>query len=508
VFAAIMRPKEAAQRIGRRVTHAVGSLLSSENPRSLVKDEGGAVAMIFAITLFLVLSMVGGAVDLGRAYSAKAKLQAATDAASLAAASRYINDPDHNVMLAVQQGLKHFTASMANEPSATIAATLDEASKTVRTDASLTVKTPFLSLAGINRITVNTYSEATATENLSGGGSHDVELSLMLDITGSMGESAGNGQTKLQALKVSAKNLVDILIPNTSSQHVKIAIAPFAQTVNLGDDYIAAATGLPLTKTACTQTQTQCVNTTCKRYRSDGSCREWNRECSEVCTQTATTYLRRCVTDRMGANQFTDYGPSAGAYVPARLDTPSSPPSSTNDAYATSLSSAQSCAPAKKIIPLTTDKTVLKNHIDSFSTAGSTAGALGTAWAWYLLSPEWSGVFTGASAPRPYGTDRLKKIAVLMTDGTYNTEGAVQYSDGGSDSIRISNNAVQICSGMKARGIEVYTVGFKLDNDLARNTLRNCATDADHAFLAEDADQLEAVFREIAFRAVPIHVAK
>ena len=40
------------------------------------------------------------------------------------------------------------------------------------------------------------------------------------------------------------------------------------------------------------------------------------------------------------------------------------------------------------VCALTNDTTLLKRRIDKLDTAGSTAGHLGTAWAWYLLSPK------------------------------------------------------------------------------------------------------------------------
>lgn len=44
--------------------------------------------------------------------------------------------------------------------------------------------------------------------------------------------------------------------------------------------------------------------------------------------------------------------------------------------------------PDKAIVPLSDNKTALKNSINSYTAAGSTAGHIGIAWAWYLLSPN------------------------------------------------------------------------------------------------------------------------
>ena len=39
--------------------------------------------------------------------------------------------------------------------------------------------------------------------------------------------------------------------------------------------------------------------------------------------------------------------------------------------------------------------------------------------------------------PTPYGTPKVKKIAILMTDGEYNTLLGKQYSDGSSQPRRL-----------------------------------------------------------------------
>ena len=53
---------------------------------------------------------------------------------------------------------------------------------------------------------------------------------------------------------------------------------------------------------------------------------------------------------------------------------------------------------------------------------GGTAGHIGTAWAWYTLSPNWSSLWPSAASPSPTARRTCDKIAILMTDGEYNTE--------------------------------------------------------------------------------------
>ena len=53
---------------------------------------------------------------------------------------------------------------------------------------------------------------------------------------------------------------------------------------------------------------------------------------------------------------------------------------------------------------------------------------------------------------------------------------------------------------MKDKSIEIYTVGFKLDNDKAKTMLSKCATSADHNYSADNGDQLKQAFRDIALK--------
>jgi hypothetical protein len=79
-----------------------------------------------------------------------------------------------------------------------------------------------------------------------------------------------------------------------------------------------------------------------------------------------------------------------------------------------------------------------------------------------------------------------------MTDGEYNKK----YS--GSSS---ANQAREICTNMKAAGIEVYTVGFEIsEGGEADETMELCASSEDHYYHATDGDTLRAAFRDIALK--------
>ncbi len=166
--------------------------------------------------------------------------------------------------------------------------------------------------------------------------------------------------------------------------------------------------------------------------------------------------------------------------------------------------------------PLSNTKTSIVSKIQGLTTGGGTAGHLGTAWAYYFLSPEWNSVLPTANQAAAYGTEKLKKIAILMTDGEYN----YQYDNKGysttlsvagssANGLTSAQQAVQICNKMKEDGIEVYTVGFDLgDNATAISTLASCASGTDHAYVAENGTQLKAAFRDIAIKLTELHLLR
>lgn len=460
--------------------------------RHFRRDQRGNVAIIFALTSLVAVTLVGGAVDFGRVYSFKTKMQSALDAAALAGATFLMMDPAHDVSKAGDQASKYFNSVVNAEHGAVATPIVTAQTKTVSITADAVVPTPFLSLIGINSIPLNGVALATGTALIAGGsGQDEVELALMLDITGSMGESALTGGTKLDAMKLAAKDLIDILMPdNGGTIHAKVALAPFSARINAGD-YAAAATGQPLVKTTTSNYQCnphEVCEQVCTSYKKNGSCKSYDNQCTTVydtCTSSKTTYLRRCMEERTGPLKFEDDTPGSGfPYT-----------------YVSNLNSATNCTPTQAIVPLTSDKTVLKDRITNFTASGSTAGHLGTAWAWYMLSPDWSGVFSGTAAPKAYNTPKLRKIAVLMTDGEYN----LYYSSGQGDS---TAQARSLCANMKAAGIEVFTVGFMLDTDVSKETMRQCASTTENAFLADNGQQLYDAFRAIAYKVVPIHLKK
>jgi Flp pilus assembly protein TadG len=216
--------------------------------------------------------------------------------------------------------------------------------------------------------------------------------------------------------------------------------------------------------------------------------------------------ISTCVSERAGANAFTDAAPSTtwlGRVYP---------------------SSSNPCTTSSSIVPLTSVKTDLTTKISAITASGSTAGHLGIAWGWYMLSPKFGYLWPSAGQPQAYGSPHLKKIAVLMTDGAFNTpycNGVIAANAGagsGSSSDHAACNApngdsfaqaAAICTAMKDAGITIYTVGFDVgDDQQAKDALASCASSSANAHLAADGPELRSVFRGIATAISQLRLSK
>jgi uncharacterized protein YegL len=271
-----------------------------------------------------------------------------------------------------------------------------------------------------------------------------VELAMVLDVTGSM-----NTGGKLDAMKDAATDIIDTIIDPNNPSLVRIALVPYSATVNVTGHQNQISGGDSL----------------------DG-----------------------CVMERLfNPARDSDAPPGGGNNfaVKGQLNEPS------NGRYV---------CPAATLVPLTNDKTLLTNTVNGYAADGATAGHIGLAFGWNAISPNWSSVFDGTSAPGAYGNPNITKVVLLMTDGDFNTA----YTAGISTAEQTAESAVRTmahCNAMKdpARNIQIYTVAFQAP-PAAETLLRNCASSTSHYFDANDNAQLKAAFKEIAKRMQQIRI--
>ncbi len=225
--------------------------------RNLVSDERGNVLMTFGLTTLLAVAAVGGAIDFGRASKEKDRLQAALDAAVVGGMTKYRES--NSMTEAKERATSLFNAQYTNavvqnaNGNATAGqnaplVSFDTSGGQISATASMTTTTPFLYMVTGSHLKVGTAATADLSgETLTTASQKQLEVGIMVDLTGSMGATR-NGMTKIAALKLAGADLINILLPASGANDnaVRVGIAPFADYVNAGE-YASAVTGLAAT---------------------------------------------------------------------------------------------------------------------------------------------------------------------------------------------------------------------------------------------------------------------
>jgi Flp pilus assembly protein TadG len=595
--------------------------------RRMADDARGNVAMLFGLSLPVLILMTVGGVDIHRASTVRVNLQDALDAATLAAArSPYTANTDLQ-----RVGLTALRANLAAYPEITLREadtsfvlnSDDVVIASSKVDVKTLVANIFLPPYGKfmdDYLPVGAHSEVDRS-------SRNIEVALALDVSGSM-----NGQ-KLQDLKDAAKDLVDLIVqPVQTPYYSKVALVPWSYSVNPGS-YLTSVrgsvtgstaitgavinlTGTQRTITAATKARpvvitsnghgfanndvvwisgvsgmTQLNNkpyvvknkttNTFELYAMDGVTRVdgrtysthsgntgrvqkcQNNDCSITitsanhglanndyvyitgvggmtqindqthlvgnrttntftidlvaaslspytsgglswCAQPGCTYyafenadqdlathrISSCVTERTGAQAYTDAAPG-GARVGRNYP----------DINGNCLGST--------IQPLSTSISGIKANIDALAVSGSTAGQIGIAWGWYMVSPNFGSLWP-SSAGAAYNTAETLKAVIIMTDGEFNAPycGGV-IARGYNASSAASNNcdpdngdpytqSRALCDAMKAQGIMVYTVGFQINaGGASEDLLAYCATTSSGFYNAGSGAELSEAFNAI-----------
>lgn len=198
--------------------------------RRMAGDARGNVAMLFAISLPVLVLMTVGGVDIHRASTVRANLQDALDAATLAAArSTYTANEDLQ-----RVGLASLRANLQTYPNITLreadTSFVLNADGVVVASSRVDVKTLIAGKFMNDNLPVGAHSEVDRS-------SRNIEVALVLDTTGSMA-----GQ-KIIDLRAAAKDLVDIVVQDIQTPwYSRVAIVPYSMAVNV-NSYANAARG-------------------------------------------------------------------------------------------------------------------------------------------------------------------------------------------------------------------------------------------------------------------------
>lgn len=425
---------------------------------------------IFATYMILMMILVCGiGVDLMRNEMERTNVQATMDRAILAAADLdQTLDPEGVVNdYFAKAGLSEFLTSV----------TVDEGInyRTVSAVAKGTSPTRFMHLMGVDELPVP--AGGTAEERV-----ENVEISMVLDISGSMGRNS-----KMENLQVAANAFIDTVIQDTTDDLISISLIPYTAQVNAGPGIFDEL------RTNRRHNYSHCIDF----------------EPNDFLT-TTLSFTRTY-------EQMQHFEEGYNYYSSERIGNPGCPQQD-----------------FERIVPFTQNKTSLKATINDYRARANTSIHLGMKWGVAMLDPSFrpitqalaldnkiEGVF--ASRPKAYDDVETIKTIVLMTDGEnvnttriqpwyYNSSSEyvhwskyplywylnnhnvgswsnwryTKYTSGQADTM-LSN----ICDAAKTKGIIVWSIGFEVTNHSA-GVMEDCASSPSHFFRVEGVEITEA----------------
>ncbi len=492
------------------------------------RDRRGNVALMFGLAVLPVVMMVGMAIDMTNATRVRMSLQDATDEAAIALARQATTIADNQIYPAAQTAIHQ---SFTDSSTITVTnATVDRQNIVGTVDASVSVPTTFSQLLGISTMTVTTHAVAKGLL---------LEISLVLDTSGSMADSAGTGGSKIAALRTASSSFLDAMFgTDTTSQRVAVAVVPFATNVR-----VAAAGSTPPTWMDTgglspdayddfdVTTRTRFQMFAYMKSQSWGGCVMTRPSPYDVTDATPTTTVPATLFVPWFAPDEPDtnlsYGQSGyeNDYISDTGGACSGSTSGKSDLWRQqrtckykSASPASGLGPnflcdSQAITPLTSTRSTLNTAVGGLQAAGDTNILEGITWGWRTLSPN--APFTEGKS---YTAPNNRKIIILMTDGMNNYNGvnnpnmSYYFTYGFAKDGRIgqttSNNTtlttlldaktLQACTNAKNQGILIYTIGFGSGASGSANLLRGCASDPTDYYTPQNSSDLQPVFQQIA----------
>ncbi|WP_170769337.1 TadE/TadG family type IV pilus assembly protein [Ruegeria lacuscaerulensis] len=336
--------------------------------RHFAQREDGAFTIFVLLGFLVILATTGMGVDLMNFERDRANLQSTLDRAVLAAADLDQQLPPKAVVVSYLEkaGLGD---KLVGEP------VVEEGlgSRRVSARAQTVVPTHFMRFSGVKQLTA--VAASTAEESIGA-----VEISLVLDMSGSMNEdSAEPNKTKIEVLRDAAKEFVTLMLQKQEGSEISMSIIPYATQVNAGADILDKFTNV-----SSEHSFSHCVNFTSTQFQ-------------QAALDPATALERTGHFDVFTNSE----NPISAPVCPVRA--------------------------GSEITPVTDDITVLHNRIDALTATGNTSIDVGMKWGTALLDPAFQDVVSDLSTDgnvpakfsnRPLGYEEdVLKIVIVMTDG-------------------------------------------------------------------------------------------
>jgi Flp pilus assembly protein TadG len=448
-------------------------------------EEDGQITVFTLILFFLMVAFSGMAVDMMRHENARTDLQQTLDRAILAAASmKQVRDPDVVVNDYFDKaGMSDYLKSVDYET--------DLDSSEVEVTAIVPVRTFFMNLMEVDSLDAGARGRAEE-------GVGNIEISLVLDISGSM----RNGN-QIGKLRVAAKSFFNQILTSDAQKTTSINVVPYAGHVNVGPFLFTEFGGV--------------------RTHNNSSCLELPAAAFETTGKPTT-----------GLSQLPHF--MQWAIDTATMDWGWCPRDNSS------------------IIVAQNDKAKLDAFIDGVRLHDGTNTQTGMKYGLMLLNPDMQSTFKKladnsliskdfANRPMPWTTSvgsDVQKYLIVMTDGAITDQfrprvtGFVDSDPDTLDNERVNgvndpdtidgidydlwNATVELerqpsgnrtgalssagtnvtrfstqCNLAKANGVIVFSIAFNVTNADARTQMRNCASSTSHYYNVPSNDDGSAI---------------
>jgi Flp pilus assembly protein TadG len=437
------------------------------------QTEDGSVT-IFACFMIICMLLVGGiGIDLMRHEMERVRMQSVADRAVLAAADL---DQTLDPQAVVQD---YFAKAGMADFVSTVNVVEGLNHRTVTVDAGTTVNTQFMRHVGVDTLDVPIFSTAEERVN-------KVEISMVLDISGSMGWN-----NKMPRLKDAAEVFIDTVINPGTQNLISVSVIPYTAQVNVGRDIFNELN----------------IN----RNHSYSNCVDFEEEDFDLtAVSLSKTY-----------KQMQHFEASSYWNGNNNEDSVNNPGCPKRD--------------YEEIIAFSQDPVFLKNQVNQYQPRANTAIHLGMKWGVAMLDPAFRPITAElnvanafSSRPSAYNDIETLKTIILMTDGenvptvriddryyaNYNHRRHwsvyplywylnnyvrrshdrwryTKYTASQADTM-LSN----ICAAARANNIVIWSIGFEV-SDSSADVMRDCASSPSHFFRVEGVE-ISSAFSAIA----------
>lgn len=210
--------------------------------RKFLSDRSASYGPMFALLIVPLFGTAATAVEYSRIFEVRSNLQQALDASALATAKELSENENQEYLS--QYARDYFDSNLSehvapSEVGFTFAyVTNTSGASTVKLTAQYNYKTVMAGVVGIYDMPMAITAEVAASNKT-------VEVAIVIDNSGSMSTYTGStSQTRLEVAKSAATDLVSALHTVASFSNkpdpIKIAVVPFAGSVNVGAKYRGA----------------------------------------------------------------------------------------------------------------------------------------------------------------------------------------------------------------------------------------------------------------------------